>query len=184
MAQHKLSVEAPDTLNTFILRLVDTSIYDSNMAVDCPILEITLPGFTHPVQFTTPDITTGFIKNFTACDLEIQTANCATQYNDIPDGIYVIKYSVSPNDVVYVEYNHLRITKALVRYQEILCDIDVAACDPTDEIRKKLDSLALIKSYLEAAKAKVETCHEPQKGMELFSYAKKLLDKFECKSCH
>ena len=62
MAQHKLSVEAPDTLNTFILRLVDTSVYDPNMAVDCPILEITLPGFTHPVQFTTPDITTGFIK--------------------------------------------------------------------------------------------------------------------------
>lgn len=184
MAQHKLSLEAPDTMNPCILRLVDTSVYDSIIPIDCPILEITAPGFVHPVQFTTPDITPGFIKNFTACDLELQTTNCGTEFNDIPDGIYVIKYSVSPNDVVYVEYNHLRITKALTCYQSIMCDIDVAACDPTTEIKKKLDSLALIKSYLYAAKAKVETCHEPQKGMELYSYAMKLLGKFECKSCH
>ena len=184
MAQHKLSLEATDTLNTTILCLVDTSVYDSNVTLDCPILEITLPGFTHPVQFTTPNINSGFIKNFTACDLEIQTANCNTTFNDLPDGIYVIKYSVSPNDIVYVEYNHLRITKALNCYNTIMCDIYVAACDPTSEIKEKLDKLALIKSYLEAAKAKVETCHEPQKGMALLSYANKLLGKFNCKSCH
>ena len=184
MAQHKLSRQAPDTMNTIILRSVDTSVYDPIAAVDCPILEITVPGFVHPVQLTTPDISPGFIENLTACKLELQTALCGTEFNDIPDGIYVIKYSVSPNDIVYVEYNHLRITKALTCYQAIMCDVDIAACSPTSEIKKKLDSLALIKSYLEAAKAKVETCHEPQKGMELYSYAMKLLGKFECKSCH
>ena len=184
MAQHKLSLEAPNIMNTSILRLVDISVYNDAVEIDCPILEITLPGFTHPVQFTTPDINNYFIRNFTACDLEIQTADCGTTFSDLPDGIYVIKYSVSPNDVVYVEYNHLRITKALTCYNAIMCDIDVASCDPTSEIREKLDKLALIKSYLEAAKAKVETCHEPQKGMALLSYANKLLGKFNCKSCH
>jgi hypothetical protein len=182
MAQHNLSVEAPDTMNLCILRLVDTSVYDSIMPVDCPILEITVPGFIHPVQFTEPAISPGFIENFTACDLELQTAQCGTVFSDIPDGIYVIKYSVSPNDVVYVEYNHLRITKALHCYQSIMCDIDIADCDPVSKIKKKLNDLALAKSYLEAAKAKVETCHEPQKGMELYTYAMKLLAKFECRS--
>jgi hypothetical protein len=37
--------------------------------------------------------------------------------------------------------------------------------------------------YLEAAKAKVETCHENQAGMTLFNYAVKLLDKLDCKHC-
>ena len=149
--------------------------YDENKMVS-PWIEFTYGDMYNAVP--------GFIENLTACKLELQTALCGTEFNDIPDGIYVIKYSVSPNDVVYVEYNHLRITKALTCYQAIMCDVDVAACSPTSEIKKKLDSLALIKSYLEAAKAKVETCHEPQKGMELYSYAMKLLGKFECKSCH
>ena len=38
--------------------------------------------------------------------------------------------------------------------------------------------------YLEAAKAKVETCHEPKKGMTLYNYAMKQLNKFTCSSCH
>jgi hypothetical protein len=37
--------------------------------------------------------------------------------------------------------------------------------------------------YLDAAKAKVEFCQEPQKGMTLYNYAIKLLNKFDCKTC-
>ena len=184
MAQHKLSIEAPDTMNPCVLRIVDTSVYNTNNIIDCPIIEITAPGFNSPAELTTPNIEPGFMQNITACDLGLQSTGCGTTFSDIPDGIYIIKYSVSPNNLVYVEYNHLRITKALKCYQNVMCDIDVAACSPDSKIKKQLDSLALIKSYLEAAKAKVETCHEPAKGMELYSYAMKLLGKFECTSCH
>ena len=183
MAHHSLSLEAPDTMNTCQLRLVDTSIYNSTVSIDCPILEVTVPGWAHSVQFTEPEIAPGFILNLTACDLEIQTANCGTVFSDIPDGIYIIKYSVSPNDIVYVEYNHLRITKALAHYKQILCELDIAACTPKSAEEKKLRQLNLIRTYLDAAKASVEVCHEPIKGMELYRYAVKLLNKFECKSC-
>ena len=37
--------------------------------------------------------------------------------------------------------------------------------------------------YLQAAVAKVETCHEPQKGMSLYNYAMKLLKKMDCTNC-
>ena len=184
MAQHVLSLEAPDTMNLCQLRLVDTSVYNTDVVVKCPILEVTLPGFTSPVQFGEDQVSPGFILNLTACDLEAQFENCGTSYSSFPDGVYIIKYSVSPNDSVYVEYNHLRITQALNCYNKILCEIDVAACDPVTEVKKKLEDLRLIKMYLEAAKAKVEVCHEPKKGMELYTYAKKLLGKFECDSCH
>ena len=183
MAQHVLSLEAPDTMNPCQLRVVDTSIYNPDVDVKCPILEITLPGFNYAVQFGEDKIQPGFIENFTACDLEVQIDGCGSQFNNLPDGIYILKWSVSPNDLVYVEYNHLRMTQALIRYQSILCELDLGTCDPTAELKKKMNQLTMIRQYLDAAKAKVEVCHEPLKGMELFNYAVKLLDKIECKSC-
>jgi hypothetical protein len=101
----------------------------------------------------------------------------------LPDGIYVIKYSVSPNDQVFVEYNHMRISYALNRYYKTLCDVDANACEPPLRTKQRLEALGLIKMYLEAAKAKVEYCHEPQKGMSLYNYALKLLNKLDCVNC-
>lgn len=183
MAQHVLSLEAPDTLNACILRIMDTSIYNVDMGPRCPQLYVTLPGFNQPVVFDESVISLGFSLNLTACDLEVQVTNCGTSYADLPDGIYILKYALSPHQYVYVEYNHLRITKALLKIRELLCDLDINACDPPAAIKEKLAKIAEIREYLEAAKAKVEHCHEPAKGMELYNYAIKLLDKMQCKTC-
>lgn len=180
MAQHVLSIEAPDTMNKCILRLVDTSVYNPLQPPTCQWLQITLPGFNVPVNFDDTQISPGFMLNLTACDLDLQTARCGTSYDDLPDGIYIIKYSVSPNDLVYVEYNHLRITKALYMIQCILCYLDLSTCDPPTLVKEKMEQLSMIREYLYAAKAKVEFCHEPSKGMELYRYAVKLLNKLAC----
>lgn len=183
MAKHVLSLEVLDTLNEKILRIVDTSIYDTIVPVECPILSITVPGFGYSTEFDSVTITPGFSKNFTACDLGLQTIDCGTKFSRLPDGIYIIKYSVSPNDIVYVEYNYLKISGIMNCYQRILCELDVSACEPMPEIANKLELLRKIKMYIEAAKAKVEICMEPSKGIELYGYAKKLLSKFNCSSC-
>lgn len=183
MAQHTLSLEAPDTLNKCILRIIDTSIYNPQVTVKCPLLQVTLPGFTRPVQFTEAQIQPGFMLNLTACDLELQVANCGTSYADLPDGLYIIKYSVSPNEIVYVEYNHLRITCALNRIQEIYCSLDLGACDPPEKIKSILNQVEMAEQYLKAAKAYVEFCHQPSKGMDLYRYAQRLLNKIDCSSC-
>lgn len=183
MSQHILSLENIDTMNPCQLLIMDTSVYNQNAPVQCQLLQITLPGFNQAVNFQEDVIEPGFNRVFTACDLEVQTANCGTEFNNLPDGIYIYKWSVSPNDQVYAEYNHLRITRALLRYQTLMCELDVQACEPTTELKKQLDKLTEIRQFLEAAKIKVEVCHEPNKGMELFTYAIKLLDKYQCKSC-
>lgn len=180
MANHVLSLEVPTVMNSCILRIVDTSVYSNLVPLTCATLNVTVPGFAYSNQI---DVTAGFTETLTACDLNLQTVDCGTKYVDIPDGVYIIKYSVSPNDIVYVEYNHLRITKALKIYNQLLCDLDIAACDPPATIKKKLNELNMIRMYLEAAKAKVETCLEPDKGMTLYNYALKLLKKLDCKSC-
>ena len=170
----------PDTLNKCILRIVDTSVYDTDIPVNCPTLQVTVPGYIHPVNFTNPEINTGFILNLTACDLDIQTTQCGTTFYDVPDGIYIIKYSVSPNELVYVEYNHLRITSALNKVKDIYCELDLGACEPPSDILKKLNQIRIIEQYLKAAKAYVEDCHDAKKGMELYAYAVKQLDKMFC----
>lgn len=180
MSQHVLSLEAPDTLNECILRLIDTSIYNPDQAPTCPRLLITLPGFTTPVSLDEAFFSPGFTLNLTACDLQLQTVGCGTNYDDLPDGLYIIKYSVSPNDKVFVEYNHLRITKALEMIQCILCNLDLAACDPPETTKAKLHQLEFIEKYLDAAKAYVEYKHTPKKGMELYRYAIHLLNKLAC----
>lgn len=180
--QHVLSLECPDVRNGCIFRIFDTSAYSSVAAPTCLDLQIQVPGFSRAVDI--PNVQSGFIYNLTACNLELQTNGCGTTYYDLPDGIYIINYSVAPNDLVYVEYNHLRITKALNMIDAVLCDLDVAACQPSEKTQAKYDELNFIYWTLRAAKAKVEVCHNPKIGMELFNYALKLLGKLNCgKSC-
>lgn len=180
--QHILSLESPDTLNKCVIRVIDTSIYNPLNPPLCQLLQITLPGWKQPVQFTDAVIPIGFSLNLTACDLGLQKQHCGSIYNDLQDGIYIIKYSVSPNDLVYVEYNHLRITCALNKIQAIYCDLDLAACDPPEKTKEKLKLIHLIQQFLNAAKAEVEFCHQPQKGMDLYRYALKLISSLDCSS--
>ena len=171
------------------MKIFDTSVYQTtspNIPIICPTLTITVPGFGYSTEII-GDKMINFVEgghiNLTACDLGLQKENCDTILANIPDGIYAIRYSVSPNNLLFVEYNYLRISQALNQYYKVLCNIDLAACDPPAKIKSKLERLRLIKMYLESAKSKVEFCHEPQKGMSLYNYALKLLNKFECTNC-
>lgn len=178
MAKHVLGLEVPTVLNSCILRVIDTSIYDSSIPLECPKLEITPPGFWQPSIIE--NLTPGFTANITACQLGIQTTNCSNTLNSLSDGVYIIRYSVSPNDIVFVEYNHLRITIALQKYSNLLCCIDVRGYEPTKEIADHIRELGFIRTLLDAAKAKVEVCHEPKHGMDIYLYALKRLNKLSC----
>ena len=124
--KHILSLDIPSgdcSANCEILPIIDTSQYNSNLGVSCPELSITAPGFTSPKIIETTVIKNdagnweGFGRlNLNACALGLQTTSCSSSRSSINDGIYIIKYSVSPNDKAYVEYNHLRTTEILSTY--------------------------------------------------------------------
>ena len=178
-SKHQLSLELPDTNNIKVLRLFDTSLYAEDLAIDCGTLRITSPGFNLPVAI---EILKGFNIVLNACSLGLQRTNCQDASQPLPDGVYVINYSVAPNTSVFVEYNHLRTTQTTNKYFNLLCDLEMSACEPDADVKEKLEELRLIKGFIDAAKAKVEYCHEPQAGMELLIYAQKRLNKYatEC----
>lgn len=178
--KHQLSLETPESNNIRVMRLFDTSLYAPDMRVDCGNLRITSPGFNLPVAI---EVLPNFNLVLTACTLGLQRSGCGTTSEILPDGIYVINYSVSPNTSVFVEYNHLRLTQTLNKYNYLLCDLEMSGCEPGADIKDKLEELRLIKSFIDAAKAKVEYCHEPQKGMELLLYAQKRLARYTEECC-
>jgi hypothetical protein len=184
MASHKLSLEIPDTTNPAVFKIFDTSVYTNLIPVTCPQLYITAPGFQTSALLEGADIPgQDFSLTLTACKLGLQTTNCSEVMNKLPDGIYAIRYAVSPHEYVYVEYNHLRITQALLKVDELLCDLDLADCVASKDKADKLKEIMTIKGYLLAAKAKVEHCHDANKGKIIYDYALKMIEKATCKYC-
>jgi len=178
MATHKLELDIPDTLSKCTFKLWDSSLYSEDLPTECPKVEITLPGFQLPSVITT--LKPGFTANLDACQLGIQVHNCGVQYNPLPDGVYVVRLSYSPNDQLYVEYNHLRITCALNKINEILCCLDLADCEPIEPVKSQLRQLQQLQMMLKGAKANVEYCHHPKKGMAMYNYVMNQLDKLAC----
>ena len=178
--KHQLSLEVPDTNNCSVFRIVDTSIYDEHVPVTCTELLITSPGYNQPVVINPIQ---GFNLILNGCTLGIQTGGCGTVSEVIPDGIYTIRYSISPNDKVFVEYNYLRITAAVNKYYNIYCNVNLSGCEPLQPERDKLTRLRLLRSMLDGAKAKVEFCHNNDQGMAIYNYALAQLDKLSCSYC-
>jgi len=182
MAQkHTLSLDIPETLNAKIFRVVDTSTYSTELGITCNRLQILLPGYLEEVIL---EILPNSENVFNACTLHLQDTNCDTALSELPDGIYTLRYSVAPNDKVWVEYNHLRVAQAMNIYYNILCSINLSGCEPLPAEREKLNKLRLLKMMLDGAKAKVEFCHNPEQGQAIYNYAKKQLDKLNCTYCN
>lgn len=175
--KHILSLEVSSVSNCEILCVKDTSQYTSDLSIDCEELLITSPGFNKP---TLIKVQHGFDLCLNSCALGVQTSDCGTVRGNIADGVYIIRYSVSPTEKVYVEYNHLRVCNILSRYYQILCDIDMKPCEPESERAEVIRELAYIKTLIDAAVAKVEYCQSATEGMELYNYAKRLLGKIDC----
>jgi len=177
--KHQLSLEVPDTYNCKILRVIDTSTYVEDLQVTCGYLQITGPGFINPVQI---EVNPNFSLVLNACSLGFQSEDCGEVQYTIPDGVYNIKYSVSPNTEVVVEYNYLRVTNTLNSYFKELGLLELQGCPTDDCLKKRLHDLREFKSFVDVAKAKVEYYNLLSDGIDLFKYANKKLTAYQ-KSC-
>ena len=96
--------------------------------------------------------------------------------------VYIVRYSVSPNSKVFVEYNHLKVSSLMSTYYNVLCDLDVQACQPNSTKADLLSEMNFIRTLIDAAVANVEYCASSAQGMQLYNYAKQRLNKISCPS--
>lgn len=182
---HNLSIEVPQIANPKVIRIYDTSVWDSTLTVSSRKLSITVPGYLIPAVFT---VSKGFDELYNSSTLGISVVTDPSELGDLPDGIYIIRLTAYQGESsVWIEYNHLRQVCALKSYYKALCTLNFYPCDTLDiDLERKRQELSTIKSYLDAAKAKVEWCNSPNEGIALHKYAVGLLDKFsleKCKTC-
>jgi hypothetical protein len=176
--KHRLDLEIPDSNKITLLRVLDASTYADGIAVKCPRLRILTPGAAEAVEI---DVQIHFNIGLDSLQLGLNPVGNSDQH-DLPDGIYAIRYSVSPNDKVWIEYNLLRTVESMNLYHETLGQIGLQTCEPPHEVKKKVQELFLIEAYIKAAKVEVEYKHNPEKGIALLTYADKLLTRF--RKCH
>ena len=185
MAKHKLFLNFPESSNEGILQVEDSSIYMTSPSPSgsCFTLEITPPGYTIPTVIT--GILPGFSLILNACQIGIQQQGCSDFCPIIPDGIYHYRYSVSPNTLVYVEYNQLRIVNIMNRFYNTLCWINDKPCYPENDKLVLIRELQLIESQILTAKHLVEDIFDYETGMEMYRFAYKRLQDISkgCKNC-
>ena len=68
-------------------------------------------------------------------------------------------------------------------YYEKLCKLDIDKCSPSSNRDGILRQMYDIRTLIDAAKSQVEYCGSPVKGMELYNYAKRKLEKINCNIC-
>ena len=180
MGQHKLFLDIPDTSELGILVIKDISSYDDILPVTCPTLQITPPGYGSIV--ITPE-STGFDLVLNACQVGLISASgCTSICPTLPDGIWTIRYSVAPNDQVYVVYRYMRTVEAMARYFQLMCALNVQCCTPSAELIYQMQQLDIIRNYILAAKLAVEECNRPSDGINILRFANSLMDKLSsCK---
>lgn len=177
--QHILSLEVPTVANCNIISIRDTSQYSNLLDVDCAELLVTVPGFN---QSALIKVEKDFFLNITSCDLGVQKEQCDSVTVALPDGVYIIRYSVAPNDQTFVEYNHLRVTQILTLYYKTLNDIGLKECEPSSIQKELIEELQYIRTLIDGAVAQVEYCGDVEKGMSMYNYALKKLNKLVCRT--
>jgi hypothetical protein len=165
-------------------RIKDSSYYNPNLPITCVHLAILPPTAKVPVEF---EVSPYFDSVFNTANLKIQTAvnDCLTS---LPDGIYYIKYSINPNDRIYVEYNYLHNCNQYSKFIENVCKTMSNKCNFTKlEYHEKIEEIQHIKTLIDSSKYLVEYCDNPEEGMRLYDEVNNLLNSYKhdaiCKNC-
>lgn len=174
--QHILQLQIDPTYNEGVLLVRDISIYASGLGVACQSLQISPPGFTIPTIIV--PTTTNFSYILNACTLGIAVpGGCSDMCPNIPDGIYQLYYTVSPNDKVFVGYQYLRIVSAINRLNGYLCKLQLPNCLPSQELTYELQNIDIIRNYLRSAQTNINDLHNQTDGINQYQFAISLMDK-------
>lgn len=185
MAKHQLFLNFPEHTNEGILRIEDSSIYAAapSPSGSCFTLEVTPPGYTSPT------VITGLLPKFelflNACQIGIQILGCDDTCPVIQDGIYHIRYSVSPNSLVFVEYNMFRTIHFVNKWYKTLCWVNDIPAAPMNDTLVLIRELQLIQAQVLTARHLCEDLHDYEVSMEMYRYAYKRLQDLSrgCSTC-
>lgn len=172
----KLDFLVVPTYNTFTLGIADASTYPTSPLVTAPTIEINVPTY-------------GIVSlPFTINDFNIFNSASfgMTQVGEplvpLPDGVYYIKYSVSPAYENFVEKNIMRVDRLQERFDEAFMKLDMMECDRAIKMQQKVD-LNSVYFFIQGSIAAANTCAIDQANT-LYTQASRMLDNFIKNNCY
>jgi hypothetical protein len=175
MAEVKLDITIIDTHNPFFLGVGDLSVYPNGFNIVSPSLQITPPGYNSVIVNFTP-------HNINLYNSENLGITCEGEDKvKLPDGIYKIKYTITPAYKHSVERTFIRVDGLLESLDELFVSLDIAQCDKatSDSDMRKLNEINM---YVQFAIASANKCANTY-ATESYLKALKLIRKYKETHC-
>lgn len=169
--QVKLNILPIDTHDVRTLGLADISFYPQSVAIVNPTIQITPPGYNKlTIAFTAKNVT---IYNSTileiSCDDEIMI--------DLPDGIWKVKYTITPADTYFVEKSFLRTEKIQQLWGDAFLCLNASCSDHAKKLMQ--EELEDIWFLIQGAIADANQCNDME-AMNKYRLAMSMLNSFNC----
>lgn len=164
------------TYNKYLLNVLDQSTgYPSPIVA--PTIEITLPSAPSPISLPfVPNSSNTF--NSTTLGLTAVGDPIAP----LPDGVYNLKYTISPANTNFAERNVLSVNQLQEKFDEAFMKMDMMECDGPIRMQQKVD-LNTIYFLIQGAIAASNNCAIPT-AETLYAQAERLLDSFMRNGCY
>lgn len=175
----QLDIYIEKILNPKLLIVKDASWYNPDIAVTNAKLDLQYPNSSDYVNIPVGKNFTYVINSNT---IGLTNVTRADALSELPDGLWTIKYSICPNDELFVEYTFLRNVKQLIKFHNLYCQIEIEKCNKKNYL-EDLKTIRSIKDIIDAAQYMADDCGKYEKAIELYDYADGLLDEFtkDCK---
>ena len=165
-----------NTYNTKTLGIADISVYDTDPPnVSSPTMQITVPGFTTPVSVPFN------VQDFNVYNSVILGLTTFPTMSPLPDGVYFMKYSVSPANVNFVEKNIMRTEVIQEKFDSAFMKLDMMECDSAIRTQSKV-TLNSIWYLIQGSIAAANNC-AIDTANKLYKQANQQLDYFIANQC-
>lgn len=175
MADLKLDILVLNTFTPKILGIADMSTYPDSPPIQSPTIEITIPGLG---MVSLPFVPNDF-NVFNSGTLEITAPGEDLQ--DLPDGVYTLRYSVTPAYQNYVEKNIIRVDKLQEKFDKAFLTLEMMECDKAIKMQDEVN-LRTIYFLIQGAIAAANNCAVDESN-KLYIQANRLLDNFIKRDC-
>jgi len=169
----QLDIYLEDILNPKILVVKDASFYNKDITPTNGKLDLQYPGSE---QYFSIPVGKNFSFVINSNTLNITNTKKSDNLSELPDGIWTIKYSICPNDKLFVEYTFLRNIKQLIKWNNLYCSLQIDKCAKKKYL-EELQKLREIRDIIDAAKYMAD-CGKYEKSLELYNYADSLINEF------
>ena len=161
----------------------DSSVYNTVLPITCGQLTVKTPGFTCSHTF---EVLPNFEIKVNLGNLGLQNVNDPEALKVLPEGNYEIRYSINPNDKLFVEYNYYNVCSLHNTYIKAVCKFFNNKCDMTKkEQQAEIDRLFEISNLIDYAKISAEECGDVKMADSLYEEAKDKLNSKanDCSTC-